>query len=83
MEGRYRIIPALYAAARVDYLGFSTIAGSTTVRTWDAPVTRVEIGAGFAFQRNLVLKGSFQRNERDTVFLHTARLGAVELVYWF
>jgi hypothetical protein len=83
VEGRYAILPGLYAAARADYLGFSTIAGSTSVRTWDAPVNRFEIGGGYYLQRNLILKASFQRNERDTVFIHSARLGAVEVVFWF
>jgi len=82
-EGRYTIVPGLYAAARVDYLGFSRITGKTGTRTWDAPVTRFEVGGGYAIQRNLVVKASFQRNERDTVFIHTARLGAVEVLFWF
>jgi hypothetical protein len=83
VEGRYTILPGLYAAARADYLGFSTIAGSTTVRTWDAPVTRFEVGGGYYLQRNLILKASFQRNERDTFFIPSARLGAIEVVFWF
>ena len=47
VEGRYKIRPGVYAAARLDHLGFSTIAGSTTRDRWDAPVTRVELGGDF------------------------------------
>ena len=43
IEGRYTILPGLYAAARLDHLGFSDITGSTGTREWDAPVTRVMV----------------------------------------
>src|SRR5437899_2667889 len=65
VEGRYKILPGLYAAARFDHLGFSEITGTSRTDTWDAPVTRVEIGGGFSLQRNLLLKLSYQFNRRD------------------
>src|SRR5262249_40599646 len=46
VEGRYKIGPRLYFAARGDHLGFSEITGTTRQDTWDAPVTRTEIGMG-------------------------------------
>src|SRR6266550_8019469 len=42
VEGRYKIRPGLYAAARFDHLGFSEIMGTARTDTWDAAVTRVE-----------------------------------------
>ena len=34
-------------------------------RTWDAPVTRLETGAGYYIRRNLLAKGTYQHNWRD------------------
>src|SRR5262249_59380334 len=65
IEGRYKIAPGVYAAARVDHLGFSEITGSLDRLPWDAPVTRVEVGGGVSIQRNLVLKVAYQHNARD------------------
>src|SRR6185436_18878960 len=42
-EGRYKITPAFYAAARLDHLGFSDVVGTLVTAPWDAPVTRVEV----------------------------------------
>jgi hypothetical protein len=82
VEGRYKIRPGVYAAARLDHLGFSSIAGSSGPETWEAPVTRVEIGGGFSVQRNLLLKLSFQHNSRDGGRVRQANLGAVQIVFW-
>ena len=83
-EGRYRLRPGLYAAARIDHLGFSDIVGTRETAPWDAPVTRFEIGAGYSIQRNLLLKLSYQRNDRDGgVLLQKARLTSGQLVFWF
>src|SRR5262249_21562397 len=59
IEGRYKIMPGVYAAARVDRLDFSDVSGLTRTDGWDAPVTRVEVGGGYSLQRNLVLKLSY------------------------
>ena len=64
-EGRYKIRPGLYVAARLDHLGFSEIATGLTSQTWDAPVTRATLGGGYSIQRNLILKAEFQLNTRD------------------
>lgn len=83
-EGRYKIIPGLYAAARVDHLGFSEVTGTTTTQTWDAPVTRVEAGPGISIQRNLLLKLVYQHNKRDGGPLKQhENQGAFQFVYWF
>jgi hypothetical protein len=84
LEGRYKIAPGLYAAARLDHLGFSEVTGTTIRTTWDAPVTRLEVGGGYSLQRNLLLKFSFQHNTRDTVrFSPSLNIPAVQLVFWF
>ena len=84
IEGRYKIMPGLYAAARVDHVGFSDLTGSTSTAPWDAPVTRVEIGAGYSIQRNLLLKVSYQYNTRDGgVLKRIEHLGSGQLVFWF
>ncbi len=83
VEGRYKIVPGLYAAARVEHLGFSTITGSAGPRTWDAPVTRVETGAGYSIQRNVLLKFSYQFDKRDGGRVPKSHLVATEVVFWF
>jgi hypothetical protein len=85
VEGRYKIMPGLYAAARLDHLGFSDVTGTTVTEPWDAPVTRIELGGGYSLQRNLVLKGSYQHDARDggPALTRTANLVAVQIVYWF
>lgn len=82
-EGRYRIRPGLYLAARVDHLGFSEITGSRGPESWDAPVTRVEAGGGYALRRNVLLKLSFQHDRRDTTRQSSANLMAAQLSFWF
>jgi len=83
VEGRYKIRPGVYVAARIDHLGFNDVTGSSGPRTWEAPVTRLEVGGGYSVLRNLLLKVSCQRNTRDGGFVREATLGAVQLVYWF
>ena len=84
IEGRYKIAPGLYAAARFDDLTFSDITGSTATLPWDAPVARVEVGPGIALQRNLLLKLSYQYNSRDGgVLVQRRHQGAFQIVYWF
>jgi hypothetical protein len=83
IEGRYKIHPRLYAAARIDHLGFSTIAGSDRTESWEAPLTRVEAGGGYLVQRNVVVKMTLQRNDRDGGRVRRATLASVQAVYWF
>ncbi len=83
IEGRYKIRPGLYAAARVDHLGFSEITGTDGRLPWDAPVTRVEAGGGYSLQRNLILKFSYQYNRRTGTHVASEHLGAGQLVFWF
>ena len=82
-EGRYKFRPRLYAAARVDHLGFSDIAGTTQTASWDAPVFRTEIGGGYSIQRNLQLKVSFQHNTRNAGKATRINATAAQVVFWF
>jgi hypothetical protein len=83
IEGRYKILPGLYAAARVDHLGFSEVTGTSGPETWDAPVTRVEVGGGYSLLRNLLLKVSGQHNTRDGGRVTSLNLVSAQMVYWF
>jgi hypothetical protein len=82
-EGRYKFGPRLYAAARVDHLGFSDITGTTQTASWDAPVFRTEIGGGYSIQRNLQLKVSFQRDTRNAGKATRINATSAQLVFWF
>ena len=84
VEGRYKLRPGLYAAARWDWLGFSEVVGTKETAPWDAPVKRLEAGIGYSLQRNLLLKLSFQLNRRDGGKLKTSEnFPAAQLVFWF
>ncbi|HUG53248.1 MAG TPA: hypothetical protein VMR21_06585 [Vicinamibacteria bacterium] len=78
LEGRYKIRPGLYLAARADHLGFSRVAGTP----WEAPVRRLEAGAGYSLRRNVLLKAVYQHSRREGT---TASLSALagQLVVWF
>jgi len=87
VEAKYKIRPGLYTAARVDHLGYSRIAGTLyggRPTTWDAPVSRAEIGAGYSFRRNLLLKIAVQRNWRTGVaFGARESVAGAQVLFWF
>jgi hypothetical protein len=84
LEGRYKLRPGLYAAARVDHLGFSDVTGTRETSPWDAPVTRLETGIGYSLLHNLLLKVAYQHNRREGGRLkRVADFGAVQAVFWF
>jgi hypothetical protein len=84
VEGRYRLAPAIYVAARIDHLGFSRIVSPYGgMETWDAPVTRVEIGGGYYVRRNVMAKAVYQQNWRDGGRRVRHGSPAVQLLYWF
>jgi hypothetical protein len=82
IEGRYKLRPDFYVAARADHLAFSDVTGTTRTDAWEAPVTRYEFGAGYRLRRNLQLKASFQHNARDGGRVHRVKVGALQLVFW-
>jgi hypothetical protein len=83
LEGKYTFLPGAYAAARTEHLAFNRIAGTTRTATWDAPVTRVEIGGGYYIQRNLVFRTSVQHNTRVGGRVRSNTLTAAQLLFWF
>lgn len=83
VEGRYTILPQLYAAARYDRLGFSTIRGSVHEDTWDAGVDRAEVGLGYRVSRPLTVKTSVQHATRDGGRVRKDTLAAMQVVLWF
>jgi hypothetical protein len=83
VEGRYRVTPRIFFAARIDRLGFSELAGSALVLPWDAPVRRFEWGAGYYVQRNLVLRATAQQNWRDGGRVTHRTYLSGQLAYWF
>ena len=82
VEGRYKILPGFYVAGRVDRLGFSELQSSRGSLSWDAPVTRVETGAGYYLRRNLLAKASYQQNWRDGGLVRRRGLFAAQLHFW-
>jgi predicted porin len=83
LEGRYTLLPGLYAAVRAEHLAFSRIAGTARLAEWDAPVSRVEMGGGYYLQRNLILRLSVQVNRRDGGRVRRSTLPAAQLLFWF
>lgn len=66
VEGKLAFDFGGYLAGRYDALRFSDLQGSDGVsRTWDANVTRYEVGAGYRFTRAIVGKLVFQRTGLD------------------
>ena len=82
-EARYRVFPGVQLAARGEHLAFNQLHIAGGVQRWEAPVTRFELGGGYAIIRNILVKASWQRNTRDGGRVRKETLGAVQVVYWF
>jgi len=83
LEGRYKVAPGFYVAVRGDRMDFSDIRGDRGVVSWDARTWRVEAGVGYSITRNILLKGSWQRNGRDGGRVRQDTLLAGQVLYWF
>ena len=86
VEGKYRVSPRWYVAARADRLGFSTLSGTLfdgAATTWDAPVVRYEAGGGYYLRRNIVARGSVQWNHRDSARASQRTFVSAQVTYWF
>jgi hypothetical protein len=81
-EGRYKFHPRIYVAGRYDHLGFNTIHGVRLAGPWEAPVGRVEIGAGYLVTRNVLLKTSVQRNTREGGRVSPLKIWATQITFW-
>jgi hypothetical protein len=82
-EARYKLRAGLYLAARADRLSPTKIESALGSQTWDAPVTRVEAGAGWAPRRHVLLKASWQHNWRDGGAVRESDLVAGQVDLWF
>jgi hypothetical protein len=82
VEGRYKILPGVFVAGRLDRLSFGTLRLAAGERTWDAPVTRVESGLGYYVRRNLLAKGTYQHNWREGGLVRSRGLVAMQLHFW-
>jgi hypothetical protein len=89
VEARRKLRPGLFAAARYDHVGFSRITGSPAYGStapvtigWDAPVSRVEVGAGLSLRHNLLLKAAVQQNWRQGAE-RSERVAAAQTLFWF
>ncbi|HKY20203.1 MAG TPA: hypothetical protein VJM31_03195 [Vicinamibacterales bacterium] len=82
LEGRYKILPGLFVAGRFDHLTFSRLATPVPRSSWDAPVTRIETGAGYYLRRNLLGKLAYQHNWRDGGQVRSRGLFAAQLHFW-
>jgi hypothetical protein len=87
VEARYKIRPGLFTALRVDHLDFSRISGTLfegRPTSWDAPVSRVEAGAGYSLRRNLLVKVAVQRNWRTGVTIGAREsVAGAQALLWF
>jgi hypothetical protein len=82
-EGRYKLVPGLYVAARACRLDFSRITGTARTLPWDAPAMRIEAGLGYSLRRSLLLKAVIQHNEREAGRTQEHDLVAAQVMWWF
>jgi hypothetical protein len=83
LEARYKLLPGLYLAGRVERLWFSTVTAAGASDTWDANVTRVEAGGGYSLTRNVTVKLTYQWNARDSTWYPRQQLVSGQVVLWF
>ena len=87
VEGRYRLTPRYFVAARADRLTFSRIRGARLFggapTPWDAPVTRLEAGGGVYLLRNLIGRAVVQRNMRDAGRVTARTFVSGQIAFWF
>lgn len=83
VEGRYKLVPGLAVAARAERLDFSRVRGTARTSSWEARTWRLEAGPAWTVTRNVVVKGAWQRNDRDGGRVRRDTLVAARVVYWF
>mgnify|MGYP001817140910 FL=1 len=83
LEARYKLRPGLHLAGRVGHLWFRALPTGAGSETWEARVTRVEVGGGYALRRQVLLKAAFQQNWRDGGRVRRESLVAAQVVLWF
>lgn len=85
VEGKFTLTAGLWAAARWDAMRFSDVTDSSgTSQPWDCDQDRLETGLGLRWDRNVFLKGVFQRNlQHATGSDRRADLYALQLTVLF
>ncbi len=84
IETRIALTPRWSFALRGDRLGFSRVAQANgDVRSWDAPVRRVEGAIAYLVRRNVRLKAGYQYNWRDGGRERSLGMAGAQLLYWF
>lgn len=86
VEGRFKVHPRLYVAGRADHLDFSRVSGTLFDGrrvAWDAPVTRLEIGAGCKLSRRALAKLAYQQNWRHAAPRRGFGTLAGQVLWWY
>lgn len=66
IESKYTFIPGLFGAIRFSGVNFGNITSPQMGTTsWDYDVTRTEIGLGYHYNKNILIKTSYQFNNSD------------------
>jgi hypothetical protein len=82
-EARWKVLPGLFVATRVDRLLFLDIPTAAGPQPWEADVTRLEVGAGYAIRPGVLLKAAWQHDERDGGRVRKADFAIGQVVLWF
>jgi hypothetical protein len=83
IEGRYKIAPGWYVAARGDRLDFSKVRAPRGLVEWYAQTWRFETGLGYSISRTVMAKGVWQKNGRDGGRVRNDSFIAGQVMYWF
>ncbi len=62
VEAKYKILPGLFVATRLNQMLFNRIPTSNGSMTWDRDTTRIEFGAGYFVFVNLLVKAQYEFN---------------------
>ena len=77
----YKFYPGWYGALRYDTLRFEEVEGANGTVTWDDNIQRVELGVGYRFTREMLVKVVGQLNDTGDGWKHF--LPATQLAYHF
>lgn len=83
VEARYKLRPGFYVASRVERLAMAEIGSNLGYLSWDADVTRFELGAGYSPLRHVLLKTAWQHNRRDGGRVRQSDLFAAQVLLWY
>ena len=83
VEARYKLWPGVYVASRLERLSMNELASTLGYLTWDADVTRFELGAGYSPLRHVLLKAAWQHNQRDGGRVRGSDLVAGQVLLWY